>query len=114
MMDGLIVDPAGAADFSDEKMRKVNLYESPRLFCDVYCLQPGQSQRPHEHPENDKNYHALSGTCHVQIGETVRPLPPGQIAVAPAGVVHGLENRSDGPATVLVVMAPHPSFEGPR
>lgn len=107
-MNSFLFDTAARASFSDEKMTKVNLYESPRLFCDIYCLKPGQSQRPHRHPGNDKIYHALTGTCHVQIGETIQPLPPGCVAIVPAGVLHGVENRSDGPATLLVIMAPHP------
>lgn len=107
-MTDYIYDPADAVAFADEKMNKVNLYESPRLFCDVYCLKPGQHQRAHDHQRNDKIYHALTGTCHVRIGDVVRPLEPGMVAVAPAGIVHGLENRSDEPATLLVMMAPHP------
>ena len=107
-MSGPIYDPAALARFSGDKMAKVCLYESSRLFCDVYCLKPGQAQAPHDHAGNDKVYHALTGTCHVRIGETVAPLPPGHTAVAPAGVVHGIENRSTEDATVLVVMAPHP------
>ncbi len=90
-------------------MQKVNLYESPRLFCDIYCLKPGQSQKPHAHEHNDKIYHALEGTCHVQLGERIEPLAPGHVAIAPAGVVHGLENRSETEATLLVVMAPNPN-----
>lgn len=105
-----IFDPSSAAQFSDEKLNKINLYESQQLFCDVYCLQPGQAQKPHKHDDNDKIYHALTGTCHVQLGDTITPLPPGQVAISPAGQIHGLENRSDEPATLLVVMAPHPNF----
>ena len=26
-----------AVQFSSEKMQKVNLFESPRMFCDIYC-----------------------------------------------------------------------------
>ena len=103
-----IFNPALAVEFSETKMNKVNLYESPKLFCDVYCLLPGQSQKAHTHAENDKIYYALSGTCHVQLGEEISPLGPGEVAVATAGQVHGVENRSGQPATLLVVMAPHP------
>ncbi len=110
-MSEFIFDTAAAAAFRDGKMNKVNLYESHRLFCDVYCLLPGQSQKPHDHADNDKMYYALTGTCHVQIGEDVAPLAPGHVAVAPAGKIHGIENRSDAPATVLVVMAPHPRLK---
>lgn len=108
-MDEYIHDTAARASFAEEKMQKVNLYESAHLFCDVYCLLPGQSQKAHTHAGNDKIYHALRGTCHVQIGEHTQPLPPGQTAVAPAGVLHGVENRSDERATLLVVMAPNPN-----
>ncbi len=108
-MIDLIHDTAASAVFSDKKMRKVNLYESPRLFCDVYCLKPGQAQKPHAHEHNDKIYHALKGTCHVQIADRIEPLAPGHVAIAPAGVIHGIENRSQTEATVLVVMAPNPN-----
>ena len=28
--------------FSSEKMKKNNIFQTPRLFCDVYCFEPGQ------------------------------------------------------------------------
>lgn len=108
-MSQYFFDTDAAAEFVDAKMKKVNLYESQRLFCDVYCLKPGQTQKAHTHAGNDKIYYALTGTCHVQIGDETRPLAPGGMAVAPAGLVHGVENRSGEHATLLVVMAPHPS-----
>ena len=107
-MNQYIFNTAAATKFSDEKYQKVNLYESHRLFCDVYCLLPGQSQRMHVHNDEDKIYHALTGTCDVQIGNDTHPLPPGHTAIAPAGVEHAIMNNSNGPATVLAVMAPHP------
>lgn len=105
-------DTAALAAFSDQKMKKVNLYESSRLFCDLYCLEPGQRQQDHEHAANDKIYHVLTGVCSVRIGDETRRLAVGHTAVAPAGVVHGLHNESGARATVLVVMAPHPDFKG--
>ena len=104
--------PLGATSYSDEKMQKVNLYESPQMFCDVYCLLPGQEQKAHTHGENDKIYHVLEGACDVQIGEETQTLEAGEMAVAPAGVIHGVENKSGSPAALLVVMAPHPNFKG--
>jgi quercetin dioxygenase-like cupin family protein len=101
-------DTTAAAAFSDEKMRKVNLYESPRMFCDVYCLKPGQSQKEHDHAANDKVYHVLSGCPTIRIGQESRALSPGQTAVAPAGVIHGVKNDSTSNCTLLVFMAPHP------
>lgn len=109
-MSQWIFDPTSVVSFSDEKMNKVNLYESAKMFCDVYCLEPGQSQKPHTHDDNDKIYYAMSGTCHVLIGEDETALQPGHVAVAPAGEIHGVENRTTERATLMVVMAPHPSY----
>ena len=36
-------------EFAAEKMRKHNLFQTERFFLDVYCLRPGQSQKPHAH-----------------------------------------------------------------
>ena len=80
------------------------------MFCDVYCLEPGQTQKDHHHDDNDKFYHVLSGSCRVRMGDETRTLSPGQIAIAPAGVTHGVHNASDQRATLLVVMAPHPGL----
>jgi quercetin dioxygenase-like cupin family protein len=101
--------PARAAAFRADKMAKVSLHESPRLFCDVYCLLPGQEQRAHAHADNDKIYHALTGTCRVRVGDETRDLAPGDTAIAPAGVIHGVLNATGEPATLLVVMAPNPN-----
>ena len=104
-------DTAAVTAFSSDQMKKVNLYESPRLFCDVYCLEPGQFQKEHDHADNDKIYHVLTGRSLVRIGDETRELVAGETAIAPAGVVHGVRNESDERSTLLVVMAPHPDSQ---
>ena len=37
------------ARFAAEKLAKVALFESPRALLDLYCLEPGQEQRVHQH-----------------------------------------------------------------
>jgi quercetin dioxygenase-like cupin family protein len=105
-------DTSRSARFNDEKMKKVNLFESPRMFCDVYCLKPGQSQKEHTHEANDKIYHCVTGVVTVRVGEETRTLRPGELAVCPAGVIHGIRNDSAENATALVIMSPHPNYKG--
>ena len=31
--------------FAEEKMKKLNVFETSRFFCDVYCFEPGQTQK---------------------------------------------------------------------
>ncbi|HEY0712401.1 MAG TPA: cupin domain-containing protein [Polyangia bacterium] len=94
--------------FADDKMQKLNVFETSRFFFDVYCLAPGQAQKPHKHADADKIYAVVEGEVNVRVGDAVATLGPGQAALAPAGIDHGLENRSASNAAVLVFMAPHP------
>ena len=95
--------------FSSEKMKKVNLFTTARLFCDVYCFEPVQEQTAHSHPGSDKIYYVLDGQATVRIGQETRELSAGEIALAPSGAEHGVRNTSANPLTLLVVMAPKPS-----
>src|SRR5207245_10631814 len=98
--------------FSAEKMQKVNLFETPRMFCDIYCLEPGQAQKPHAHAGADKVYLVLEGEGEFTVGEERRRLGPGHAVLAPAvshdGVRHGGPDRR----TLLGLMAPHPNVTG--
>ncbi len=94
--------------FDAAKMQKLNLFETPRFFCDVYCLEPGQAQTPHRHAEADKVYAVLEGTVLARVGADVATLAAGDAVLAPAGIDHGLENQSSTRAAVLVFMAPRP------
>lgn len=94
--------------FSDEKMTKVNLYESGKMFADLYCLKPGQEQKVHSHEKEDKIYFVLEGRPTGIIGEKSYQLEPGESCVAPAGEPHGLRNDTEENAVLLVMMAPHP------
>ena len=98
--------------FSGEKMSKVNLFETPRFFCDVYCLKPGQSQRLHTHAASDKVYHVLRGSPTVTVGDESRALVPGDTVLAARGAPHGVDNAATEESVLLVFMAPHPEAAG--
>jgi quercetin dioxygenase-like cupin family protein len=94
--------------FDVTKMQKINLFETPRFFCDIYCLEPGQAQKPHRHEGADKVYAVLEGEVLVHVGEDSATLAAGTAVLAPADIEHGVENRSAGRAALLVIMAPRP------
>ena len=99
-----------AERFFAEKMAKVNLYETPRFFCDLYCLRPGQAQKVHSHKDEDKVYYVLRGRATVTVGDDTRVLNAGDIVLAPAEAPHGVRNDADDEAVCLVFMAPHPGL----
>lgn len=95
--------------FDPAKMVKLNLFETERFFCDVYCLEPGQQQKQHAHEGNDKVYAVLEGKVIAQIAGEERELTQGEAVLVPAGDEHGVINRSEQRAALLVFMAPHPT-----
>jgi len=93
--------------FSDEKMKKNNIFRTSRFFCDVYCFEPGQEQKGHIHGEQDKVYLVLEGQGTFQVGAEKHVLGPGQGTLAPAGEEHGVKNDSGQRLKVLVFVAPN-------
>lgn len=97
--------------FSHEKMRKINLFETKNFFCDVYCLEPGQAQKIHAHPDEDKLYYVLSGSGTFTVDGQSQELGEQHIVFAPAGSDHGVENTSGERLKLLVLMTPNPNFK---
>jgi len=92
--------------FSEEKMKKNGLFDSPHLFYDAYCLLLGQSQKVHAHEGSDKVYYVLSGTGRFTIGDEEDDLGAGHAVIARAGVPHGVRNETEENLVLLVTMAP--------
>ena len=97
-----------ASKFSLEKMQKNSLFASDQLFCDVYCLEPGQEQRVHAHDGSDKIYYVLEGSGVFTLGEDSSEQSAGDVVHAPASIDHGVRNDSSARLRCLVVMAPPP------
>jgi mannose-6-phosphate isomerase-like protein (cupin superfamily) len=95
--------------FRADKLSKVSLFDTPRMFCDIYCLEPGQEQKPHAHADADKVYFVLEGEATVSVGTEEAPLGPGTAVLAPAGEDHGVRNASKARVVLLVFMAPNPN-----
>jgi quercetin dioxygenase-like cupin family protein len=95
-------------EFSEEKMQKIPVFTSDKMYCDQYCLLPGQSQRVHTHDAEDKIYIVLEGEAMFDIGGERELLAGGTATIARAGVPHGVSNESASNVVLLVVMAPKP------
>jgi mannose-6-phosphate isomerase-like protein (cupin superfamily) len=97
--------PAGPAK---NGLRKGNLFETARFFCDVYVVDPGGAQAAHVHDASDKVYLVLAGRGVVAVGPHRHEVRAGHAVHCPAGASHGVENPGSEPLRLLVFMAPHP------
>ncbi|MBK9949516.1 MAG: cupin domain-containing protein [Nitrospira sp.] len=99
---------ADCQQFASDKMKKNNLFQTERLFCDIYCFEPGQEQKGHVHGHQDKIYIVLEGQGMFQVGTEQRVLVAGEGTMAPAGQEHGVKNHTSERLKVLVFVAPNP------
>lgn len=102
-------DTTTARRFADDKLQKVSLFETEQMFCDVYCLEPGQAQKVHAHAGATKFYYVIEGTGEFTIGEETRELRAGELASSKPGEDHGVTNNSTARLVLLVAMAPNPN-----
>lgn len=94
--------------FSPDKMAKIALATTDRAQLDLYCVAPGQAQKPHRHDDQDKVYYVLEGAGRFSLAGRDERLGAGDALVAPAGVDHGLLNDGAEALVVLVVVTPPP------
>jgi oxalate decarboxylase/phosphoglucose isomerase-like protein (cupin superfamily) len=100
-----VKDLNGLRRFAADKMQKVGLFETPRLFCDLYCLEPGQAQKAHSHGAADKVYLVIEGHAQIQVGAERFEVGPRQAVLAPAGLDHGVANAGSERLVLYVFVA---------
>lgn len=106
MIHPSVIRPAGHAAYSDHKMGKATIFESPRLLVGLNAFEPGQEHALHAHAGQDKVYHVLEGDGLFLLDGAELPMTVGDLLVAPEGVPHGVRNSGRGRLLVLAILAP--------
>lgn len=107
-METLIKALAAHIGSQPEKFYKTTLFRSDALLLGVNCLEPGQTQSPHEHDDQDKFYYVVAGRGRFWLGDEQETAGAGDVVWAPAGLTHGVHNDGDETLTLLVGIAPAP------
>lgn len=91
-----------------EKFYKTTLFRSDALLLGLNCLEPGQTQQPHDHEDQDKFYYVVAGRGRFWLGDEQVTAEAGEVVWAPAGLTHGVTNEDEQRLTLLVGIAPAP------
>jgi quercetin dioxygenase-like cupin family protein len=83
---------------------KADLFVGEHLFVGLNALEPGQEQRVHDHPDQDKIYLVQEGEGVFTVGDDEFQSGPGTVVWAPAGVPHGVRNDGAVRLVLAVVM----------
>ncbi len=77
-----------------------------RYSISEWCLEPHtKGPGAHSHDEDDVFY-VLEGTMSILLGDKWVDAPRGSFVIAPGGMTHDFENRTDARAGMLNVSAP--------
>lgn len=93
---------------NESKFYKTTLFRSDTLLLGLNCLEPGQVQQPHDHPDQDKFYYVIEGIGLFSLEEEQISAGSGEVVWAPAGLAHGVKNEGPDRLTLLVGIAPAP------
>ena len=97
------------AQFSPEKMGKVDIALGETLFAGLNCFEPGQQHAAHAHAGQDKLYVVLEGEAEIHVGdERAMVSAPERLLSHLRGVVHSIRNTGAGRLIVMAVLAPRP------
>jgi mannose-6-phosphate isomerase-like protein (cupin superfamily) len=102
------IRPEDHATYTETKMGKATLFESPRLMVGLNAFRPGQEHALHAHAGMDKLYVVLRGRGVFLLADRELPMSAGEVLVAPEGVPHGIRNAGTEDLLVLAVLAPAP------
>lgn len=91
-----------------EKFYKTTLFRTDALLVGLNCLEPGQTQKPHDHADQDKFYYVVSGRGLFTLGVEEREAEAGALVWAPAGLIHGVRNNAAQRLVLLMGIAPAP------
>lgn len=103
-----VIRPAEHAEWRADRMGKATLYQSPQVLVGLNAFEAGQSHALHAHAGMDKVYQVVEGEGVLLLEGRELPIRAGELAVAPAGVPHGLRNPGPGRLLVLAILAPAP------
>ena len=103
-----IYDSQNHFEPSDSEPIRSVVSTSPDATVVAWYVKPGQSIKPHRHPNGQDTWTILSGEGYYVINEkgTEAKVKAGDIVIAHTNEVHGLHNKSANPIYFISVVSP--------
>jgi hypothetical protein len=95
--------------FLRERPIRVNLFDRPRLVCDLICLETEQTEKRRGLATSDSLYVVVEGKARLVTGPQIEEVEEQDVALVPPGVDHTIENIGPGRLTVMALVTPKPT-----
>ena len=107
-----LVNISRSRRFLRERPIRVNLFDRPRMVCDLLCLETDQTEKRRGLATSDSLYVVMEGKARLTTGPQVEELEEQDAALVPPGVDHTIENLGPGRLTLMALVTPKPSRAG--
>ena len=84
------------ARFNPEGYGSRSIFKTDSLHFGLYCLEPGQINARHKHPQNDEICYVVQGRGEIVIGDEIAAVQPGVFIHAHQSVEHEIRNTKNG------------------
>jgi quercetin dioxygenase-like cupin family protein len=105
---GTLTNLKQVARFNPEGYVKRSIFNTDSLQFGLYCLEPGQINARHKHPQNDEICYVVQGTGEIVIGDEIAAVQPGVFIHAHRSVEHEIRNTGTEQMLIIVVQSPLP------
>ncbi|MEM2900778.1 MAG: cupin domain-containing protein [Thermoplasmata archaeon] len=95
-------------EFKKESMVKKVLISTDKQVVSQMNFDVGTELPMHKHPNADEIFYVIEGKAEVTIGDETKEVNAGNIAYGPAGIFHGIVNKTKGRVIVIAVQSPKP------
>ncbi len=104
-----VVNLSRSRRFLRERPIRVNLFDRPRLVCDLICLESEQTEERAASAASDSLYLVVEGQARLRAGPQVEELQEMDVVLVPPGVEHTIENTGAGRLTIMASLTPKPT-----
>lgn len=97
--------------FNPQFFVRRRIFATDSVQFNIYCLEPGQSNPLHKHPQSDEICYFVQGSGDVIIGDEIAAVQSGATVHIPKDVGHEIRNTGTEQMIVVLAQSPLPSTQ---
>jgi quercetin dioxygenase-like cupin family protein len=95
-------------EFHPKAFVRKRLFEKEEFYFNMYCIQPGQKNPLHRHPNSAEVLFFVDGEGEVIVGREKKRVAAREAVYVPVNVPHEIINTGDASMIVVLVQSPLP------
>lgn len=95
-------------EFGTEGFVRKRIYQTENLYFNIYCIDAGQENPLHKHPNSDEVLYFIEGEGKCVVGEKVYQIKGRTTILVTKDIPHSIVNTGNTPMLCVLVQSPLP------